>query len=81
MQRAGMPEAPIDENGNPTAAEKNIGASSGYSGKPGVHPISHTSPVQLPTEKHFRLSVTTSLQRHPMGRTRGGRLTRSRGPR
>jgi hypothetical protein len=75
MDRTGVPEASVDEDGDSSAREDNIGThdSSGDSERQ-VFPEPQAPPMQLRTQRHLGACVAARITAHPCADRRTGWL-------
>lgn len=71
MKRASMPEAAVDEDGDPGTSEHDVGDPPEVWLWPHVDPISEAQRVQPATQGKLRLGVAARMTRHPRRRLRG----------
>ena len=67
MDRARVPEASIDEDGDTTPYEGDVDGPSAAARHRPSHPISMTASVQQTTNRHLRRRVGARLPLHPRG--------------
>jgi hypothetical protein len=72
MLGATVPEAPIYENGDPFAAEDDIGPAPERRDRRPVKAVTETEGVQRPPQGHFRPRALTPLGAHAQAHRFGG---------
>jgi hypothetical protein len=65
MLRTAVPEAAIDEDGDPESGKSNVNGSARSTGDLHTHPVAKALEVQEASHSHFRRSVPPAQCRHP----------------
>lgn len=66
MVGTAVPEAPVDEHGDLTARERDVGSAARHTWERPLDPVAEASSIKFSPEGNFRCRVTTCLMRHSL---------------